>query len=131
MFGSGHPAIHEAAYRNGDRNMVLRTLSDEDRAKARAKALAARTRRAEIKKSFGSGALSVTEILDLVPNDEALGRLRVLDLLESLPGVGEIRAAALMDKLGISPSRRLRGLGRKQREALIEHFGGTPAPTKE
>ncbi|GAA4372463.1 integration host factor, actinobacterial type [Paeniglutamicibacter cryotolerans] len=111
--------------------MVLRTLSDEDRAKARAKALAARTRRAEIKKSFGSGALSITEILDLVPDDEALGRLRVLDLLESLPGVGEIRAAALMDKLGISPSRRLRGLGRKQREALIEHFGGTPPPTKE
>lgn len=111
--------------------MVLRTLSDEDRAKARAKALAARTRRAEIKKAFGSGALGVTEILDLVPNDEALGRLRVLDLLESLPGVGEIRAAALMDKLGISPSRRLRGLGRKQREALIEHFGGTPTPTKE
>ena len=85
------------------KGMVLRELSDEDRIRARAKALAARTRRAEIKNQFGAGKLSITELLDLVPNDEAIGRLRVMDLLESVPGVGEIRAHTLIDRLGISP----------------------------
>lgn len=106
--------------------MVLKSLSDEDRAKARAKALQARTRRAEVKEAFGSGRLGITELLALVPDDEAVGRLRVADLLESVPGVGQIRAAALMERLGISPSRRLRGLGRKQQQALVEHFSATP-----
>lgn len=113
------------------KGMVLRELSDEDRIRARAKALAARTRRAEIKNQFGAGKLSITELLDLVPNDEAIGRLRVMDLLESVPGVGEIRAHTLIDRLGISPSRRLRGLGRKQRIALVDHFQQSPPKVKE
>ena len=104
--------------------MVLKSLSDEDRAKARAKALQARTRRAEVKDAFGHGRMGISELLALVPEDEAVGRLRVADLLESVPGVGSIRAAALMKRFGISANRRLRGLGRKQQLALVEHFEG-------
>lgn len=111
--------------------MVLKSLSDEDRARARAKALQSRTRRAEVKNAFGTGRLGITELLDMTADDEAVGRLRVADLLESVPGVGEIRAAALMERIGISPNRRLRGLGRKQRAALIQHFTDAPPPTKE
>jgi hypothetical protein len=110
--------------------MVLKSLSDEDRAKARAKALTSRTRRAEVKEAFGKGRLDINEILDLVAEDEAVGRLRVVDLLESVPGVGEIRAAALMERIGISPNRRLRGLGRKQRAALVGHFTESPPAAK-
>ena len=110
--------------------MVLRELSDEDRIRARAKALAARTRRAEIKAEFSAGKISITEVLDLVYEDEAVGRMRVMDLLESGPGVGEVRAANLLERLGISPSRRLRGLGRKQRTAITEHFKQSPPKTK-
>lgn len=102
--------------------MVLKDLSDEDRAKARAKALEARTRRASIKADFASGQLTISEILELVPEDEAVGRLRVGELLESLPGVGTVRASTIMNKLGISESRRMRGLGRKQKNALTEYF---------
>ena len=113
------------------KGMVLRELSDEDRIRARAKALAARTRRAESKNQFGAGKLSIAERLERVPDDEAIGRLRVMDLLESVPGVGEIRAHTLIDRLGFSPSRRLRGLGRKQRIALVEHFQQSPPKTKD
>lgn len=106
--------------------MVLKSLSDEDRARARAKALASRTRRAEVKAQFGAGRLPITDLLAAAESDDAVGRLRVVDLLESVPGVGAIRAAALMERLGISPNRRLRGLGRKQREALTRHFAESP-----
>ncbi|MEE1621135.1 integration host factor, actinobacterial type [Zafaria sp. Z1313] len=102
--------------------MVLKSLSDEDRARARAKALASRTRRAEVKSAFGAGRLGIEEVLGLGAAEEAVGRLRVADLLEAVPGVGRIRAAALMERLGISPNRRLRGLGRKQQDALRRHF---------
>ncbi|GHD02015.1 integration host factor, actinobacterial type [Zhihengliuella salsuginis] len=102
--------------------MVLKSLSDEDRANARAKALRSRTRRAEIKESFRTGSISIGDVLELGASDEAVGRLRVADLLESVPGVGQVRAAALMDRLGISANRRVRGLGRKQQAALIDHF---------
>lgn len=111
--------------------MVLKSLSEEDRAKARAKALVSRTRRAEVKVQFGRGALGMDELLELARTEEAIGRLRVADLLESVPGVGTVRAAALMDRIGISANRRLRGLGRKQQSALIEHFRKSPTPAKE
>ncbi|WP_309079802.1 integration host factor, actinobacterial type [Zhihengliuella sp.] len=102
--------------------MVLKSLSDEDRANARAKALRSRSRRAEVKEAFRQGVMDIGEILELGATDEAVGRLRVADLLEAVPGIGEVRATALMEKLGISPNRRVRGLGRKQQAALIEHF---------
>lgn len=111
--------------------MVLKSLSEEDRAKARAKALVSRTRRAEVKKNFGSGKLGITDLLELARTDEAVGRLRVADLLESVPGVGTVRAAALMDRIGISANRRLRGLGRKQQGALLAHFADTPPHAKK
>ncbi|APF40064.1 DNA-binding protein [Neomicrococcus aestuarii] len=105
--------------------MVLKDLSDEDRANARAKALEARTRRASIKTEFAAGELSISQILELVPDDEAIARLRVGELLEALPGVGAVRATSIMHKLGISESRRLRGLGRKQKNALTDYFNNS------
>ncbi len=111
--------------------MVLKSLSEEDRAKARAKALVSRTRRAEVKNSFGQGELPIAELLELARSDEAVGRLRVADLLESVPGIGSVRAAALMERIGISANRRLRGLGRKQQAALRSHFDDTPPHAKK
>jgi ribosomal protein S13 len=39
-----------------------------------------------------------------------------------MPGVGKVRAQRIMEKLGISPNRRVRGLGTHQRQALQEEF---------
>ena len=62
-------------------------------------------------------------VLDDAENDEAVAKLKVSALLESLPGVGKVRAAAVMEQLEIAPSRRVRGLGERQRQALLNEFG--------
>ena len=52
--------------------------------------------------------------------DDAIARMRIVELLEALPGIGRVRAAAIMDQLGIAQSRRVRGLGIHQRRALVD-----------
>src|SRR5256714_9040616 len=56
--------------------------------------------------------------------------MKVSALLEAMPGVGKVRAQQIMERLEIAPSRRLRGLGDRQRKALLADFngGGPPAP---
>lgn len=48
--------------------------------------------------------------------------MKVSAVLESLPGVGKVRARKLMERLDISASRRVRGLGAKQKVALLGEF---------
>ncbi|MDO4239679.1 integration host factor, actinobacterial type [Micrococcus sp.] len=103
--------------------MALRQLSTEERAEARAKALQARQERAAVKAAFSAGELSLEDVLARADEDPAVGRLRTVDLLQALPGVGEVRATAVMTACEISPARRLKGLGRRQREALIAYIG--------
>ena len=45
--------------------------------------------------------------------DEMVGKLKVVSMLESMPGVGKVRARRLMEELDISESRRLRAGGRR------------------
>ena len=42
------------------------------------------------------------------------------EALESLPGVGKVKARRLMEEVGIADTRRVRGLGAQQRQALLE-----------
>ena len=55
-------------------------------------------------------------------NDDVLAHVKVVDLLKSLPRVGEKRAAAVMERLDIAPNRRIRGLGRHQIAGLKAEF---------
>ncbi|MGJ5590566.1 integration host factor, actinobacterial type [Micrococcus lylae] len=103
--------------------MALRELSVEERAEARQKALRARQQRAELKSDFAAGRVSLQEVFARADEDPAVGRLRTVDLIQALPGVGEIRARRVMEVCGISPVRRLKGVGRRQREALIAYIG--------
>lgn len=100
--------------------MSLRPLTPQERAEALQKAAAARASRAAAKERLKSGELSITELLSAGETDEAIARMRVVELLEALPGIGQVRAAAIMDRLGIAASRRVRGLGIHQRRALID-----------
>lgn len=104
--------------------MALPPLTPEQRAAALAKAAAARRARAELKVRLKTSGLTLTDALARGDRDEAIGKMKVVAVLEALPGVGKVRAQRLMDRLEISPSRRLRGLGVKQREALQREFGG-------
>jgi hypothetical protein len=97
-------------------------LSDDQRRAAAAKATAARRTRAELKQRIHDGQLSVSDAFEKAGHDEAIAKLKVLDLLQAFPGIGVVRARETMGRLGIAESRRIRGLGPHQREALIAEF---------
>ncbi|GJM39202.1 MAG: hypothetical protein DHS20C19_25690 [Acidimicrobiales bacterium] len=98
-------------------------LSDEERAAALLKAAEARRVRAELKQRLKMGSLSLPELLAMAENDEIVGKTKVLAVLESLPGVGKVKARRTMEEIGIADSRRLRGLGDNQRRELLEELG--------
>lgn len=103
--------------------MPLPSLSPEQRADALHKAAAARTARAELKDRLKRGVITLGAVLAAADSDDVVGKLRVSAVLESMPGIGKMRAARLMRELRISESRRLRGLGVNQRRALLEELG--------
>ncbi len=96
-------------------------LTDEQRRQALAKAAVARRRRAELKEQLKSGRTTLKELLERT-NDEIVGKMKVSAVLESLPGVGRVRARKLMERLDISETRRMRGLGQKQKDNLLQEF---------
>lgn len=98
------------------------SLSPEQRSAALEKAAAARRARAELKERLKLGSVSLSELLDQTDSDELVGKTKVLAVLESLPGVGKVKARRTMEKLEIAESRRLRGLGSQQRAALLAEF---------
>lgn len=98
-------------------------LSPEDRQKALAKAAEARRRRAVLKEKLKMGSLTLPELLEQ-RDDDIVGKMKVLAVLESLPGVGKVKARRTLDGIGISETRRVRGLGDQQRKALVEAFPG-------
>lgn len=100
--------------------MGLPALTQQEREAALNKAAAARAARAAAKEQLKAGILSVNELLTTATQDDAIARMRVTELLESLPGVGAVTARSLLKQLGIAASRRVKGLGTRQREALVD-----------
>ncbi len=90
-------------------------LTTEQRQAALEKAAKVRRERAEVKEKLKLGSLSLDELLKKADSDETVGKMKVLSVLESLPGLGKVKARRLMETVGISESRRLQGLGAKQR----------------
>ena len=102
--------------------MALPPLTPEQRAAALQKATAARQARAEVKNrlKYSQGVLS--DVIAQGQQDDVIGKLKVVALLESLPGVGKVKARRTMEEIGISETRRIRGLGAQQRDALLRAF---------
>ena len=98
--------------------MALPQLTDEQRKAALEKAAKARHERAELREKIKSGKVSLESVLE--SDDPIASRMKVSTLIESLPGYGKAKAAKIMDELGISASRRVKGLGARQREQLVE-----------
>lgn len=99
-------------------------LTPEQRQAALDKAAAARRERAELKEKLKMGSVNLRELLNLADNHEVIAKMKVLAVLESLPGVGKVKARRIMDDIGISETRRVRGLGDQQRNRLLESFPG-------
>lgn len=103
--------------------MALPPLTPEQRQAALAKAAAARRERAEVKNRLKNSGASIVEVLREGTSNEVIAKMRVVDLLQSLPGLGKVRAKQTMERLGIAESRRVRGLGANQIAALEREFG--------
>jgi hypothetical protein len=96
-------------------------LTPEQRTAALAKAAEARAARADIKGRLKMGSLTLNEAL--ASDDPNVAKLKVVSLLESLPGVGKVKARRVMDEIGIADNRRVQGLGAQQRASLLEQLG--------
>jgi hypothetical protein len=97
-------------------------LTDEQRKAALEKAAEARRVRAEVKELLKTGSLRISDLFKRAETEELLGGLKVESLIAAMPGTGKIKAKRLMESLGIAENRRIRGLGAKQKEALIAEF---------
>ena len=102
--------------------MAIPQLSSAQLEAAREAATQARRARAELKEQVKSGQVSFSDALNKAFEDDTLSRIKVVDLLRSMPRVGVTRAAEIMEKLHIAPNRRIRGLGRHQVVRLNELF---------
>lgn len=98
-------------------------LTDAQRKAALEKAAHARRIRAELKERLKMGSVRLDEVLELADRDDIVGKTKALAVIESLPGVGKVKARRLMEDIGIAESRRLRGLGEQQRAALLAAVG--------
>lgn len=103
--------------------MALPPLTPEQRQAALDKAAASRRERAEVKNRLKHSGASIVDVLKQGQDNEVVAKMRVVDLLQSMPGVGKVRARQMMERLSISESRRVRGLGTKQVAALEREFG--------
>jgi DNA uptake protein ComE-like DNA-binding protein len=102
--------------------MALPQLSDEARKEALKKAAAARSARAALRAQVKGGELSFADVLAKA-GDPVVDKIKVITLVESLPGYGKAKAAKLLAELDISDTRRVKGLGEKQKAALLERLG--------
>lgn len=97
-------------------------LTDEQRRAALRKAAEARRVRAEVKELLKTGSLRISELFARADSDRIVAGLKVEALISSMPGTGKIKAKRLMESIGIANNRRIRGLGDKQKEALLDEF---------
>ena len=102
--------------------MPLPELTPEQRSAALEKAAAARRERAEVKNKLKYAQGSLGDVIREAQENEVIGKMKVRALLEALPGVGKVRAQKVMDEIGISENRAIRGLGANQISALVERF---------
>jgi len=98
--------------------MALPKLTDEQRKEYLERAAAARKARAELRKDLKEGKLSFVDVMGRV-DDPVVARMKVVTLLESLPGYGKARAHAVLEEIGIAKTRKIQGLGTRQRTELM------------
>jgi len=101
--------------------LKLPVLTLREKKEALNKAQKMRSERKGIREQLKSGQMSLNEVLSR-DNDEVMGKMRVAYLLASLPRVGKTTARKVMEEIGIDESRRVQGLGKRQKEALLSRF---------
>ena len=101
--------------------MAVPKISAEDRQKALEKAQKVRKERAAMREEMKAGKMLIRDVIDRKEED-IVGGMRVKYVLESLPGIGKIRAKEIMEQIGIDENRKIKGLGARQVAALLERL---------
>lgn len=99
--------------------MSVPVLTQEQRIAASAKGVEIRVRRAQVKQQLKEKHITFPQLLEVSGKDDIIAGMKVQSVLESLPAIGKVKAAHLMDSCGIASSRRLKGLGAHQTKALL------------
>lgn len=99
--------------------MPLPQLTDEQRKAALEKAAAARHARAELREKIKKGDVSHESVHTPMTHRFLHEGSTLIDVP---PGYGKAKAAKIMEELGISATRRVQGLGVRQREQLLEQL---------
>ena len=102
--------------------MALPTFTPEQRAENLAKGARVRTERAELKRLLKQGSTTIAAVLEDARSNDVIAKMKVLALVQAMPGVGKVRAAQIMERLQIAENRKVRGLGANQRQALEAEF---------
>ena len=100
--------------------MTLPILTAEEKRKALEKAQAMRKARADLRDKLKNGELKLEDVIG--KEDPVVARMKVSYLLKSLPRVGKVKADKIMEEVGINESRRVQGLGKRQKQALLARF---------
>ncbi len=105
--------------------MAVPQLTPEQRAKALAKAAEAREERGNMMANLKAGVITLAELFRQADEDPKgiAARSRVRQVVKNLPGVGSVRAEALLTEAKISDTRRVKGLGSNQRQMLLDLSG--------
>jgi hypothetical protein len=101
---------------------MLPEMTDEQRAAALERAGLARRTRAEIKALLKTGSLTFTDVMERAEADDLVAGTRVKAIVVSMPGMGKITTKRLMEEIGISETRKLRGLTPRQTKELNDRF---------
>lgn len=103
--------------------MTLPVLTSGQRAVGLKKAADARRARAALRHQLTSGTITVEDVFAAAAGgDRAAARISVRQMLTALPGIGQARAAKLMDGVGIAANRRVGGLGARQQRSLLSRL---------
>jgi hypothetical protein len=102
--------------------MAVPQMSDEQRAAALAKAAEARRVRAEMSHLLKTGTLTLSEVFERADTDDIVAGTKITKVILSLPGMGKVSTKRLLEEHEIDESRRIRGLGSRQRRVLLELF---------
>ena len=102
-------------------------MSAQDRSRALESAKAARQERSLLKARIRDGSLSFAGVIEIASKNPIIAKMRVVELLEAIPGYGKVRAQSLMEKSAISPTRRIQGLGKLQMKSLLAEFSQSNA----
>lgn len=100
--------------------MALPEMSDEQRTAALEKAAEARRARAEMKALLSTGSMTLAEVFARAEEDDIIAGTKIYPVVVALPGMGKITTKRLFEEHGISETRRIRGLGSRQKELLVD-----------